>query len=218
MRRSNAAHAEVARLTAKVAATGAVPVFVVYNIPHRDCGQHSAGGARGGDAYRRWIQAVAAGMAEECAPFGAAGRRWPTMASKRAGSVSGDGTSPFSMRAIRSLIVAGSVASAGQLGYGLGLFLLVAAAYLMHRGVGHGMAMDDGAGSGRLPSLPLLWFNTAILALVTRDTMIGVAVPLLPLRWLGVNAGLRAMALADAEERFTGKPSRIARLVKPLVS
>lgn len=45
------------------------------------------------------------------------------------------------------------------------MFLLVAAAYLMHRGVGHGMAMDHGAGSDRLPSLPLLWFNTAILAL-----------------------------------------------------
>jgi glycine/D-amino acid oxidase-like deaminating enzyme len=39
-----------------------------------------------------------------------------------------------------------------------------------------------------------------------------------PVRWLGINAGLRAMALADAEERITGLPSRIARLVKPLVS
>lgn len=45
------------------------------------------------------------------------------------------------------------------------MFLLVAAAYLMHRGVGHGMAMDHGAGPDRLPSLPLLWFNTAILML-----------------------------------------------------
>jgi glycine/D-amino acid oxidase-like deaminating enzyme len=39
-----------------------------------------------------------------------------------------------------------------------------------------------------------------------------------PARWLGINAGLRAMMLADAEERITGRPSRIARLVKPLVS
>ncbi len=38
-----------------------------------------------------------------------------------------------------------------------------------------------------------------------------------PLRWLGVNAGLRAMAAADVEERLTGRPSRIARLVSPLV-
>lgn len=37
-----------------------------------------------------------------------------------------------------------------------------------------------------------------------------------PLRWAGVNAGLRAMALADAEERATKRPSRIARLMAPL--
>ena len=36
-----------------------------------------------------------------------------------------------------------------------------------------------------------------------------------PLRWLGVNAGLRAMTLADAEERVTHRPSRIARLMAP---
>jgi len=38
-----------------------------------------------------------------------------------------------------------------------------------------------------------------------------------PLRWLGINTGLRAMALADAEERITRRPSRIARLAAPLV-
>ena len=38
-----------------------------------------------------------------------------------------------------------------------------------------------------------------------------------PLRWLGVNAGLRTMAAADVEERMTGRPSRLARLVSPLV-
>ncbi len=38
-----------------------------------------------------------------------------------------------------------------------------------------------------------------------------------PLRWLGVNAGLRAMAAADVEERLTGRPSRLARVVAPLV-
>ena len=38
-----------------------------------------------------------------------------------------------------------------------------------------------------------------------------------PLRWLGVNAGLRAMTLADAEERLTGRPSRIARAMAPLL-
>jgi len=39
-----------------------------------------------------------------------------------------------------------------------------------------------------------------------------------PLRWLGVNAGLRAMAVADLEERLTSRPSRVARLVAPFVS
>lgn len=39
-----------------------------------------------------------------------------------------------------------------------------------------------------------------------------------PLRWLGVNAGLRAMTWADTEERVTGRPSVVARLVRPLVS
>ncbi len=38
-----------------------------------------------------------------------------------------------------------------------------------------------------------------------------------PLRWLGINAGLRAMTWADAEERVTGRPSVLARAVAPLV-
>jgi glycine/D-amino acid oxidase-like deaminating enzyme len=37
-----------------------------------------------------------------------------------------------------------------------------------------------------------------------------------PLRWTGINTGLRAAALADAEERLTGRPSRIARLTAGL--
>jgi hypothetical protein len=37
-----------------------------------------------------------------------------------------------------------------------------------------------------------------------------------PLRWLGINAGLRAMSLADAEEDRSGRASRLARLVSPL--
>jgi len=38
-----------------------------------------------------------------------------------------------------------------------------------------------------------------------------------PLRWLGINTGLRAMSVADAEERLTGRPSVVARAVRPLV-
>jgi len=38
-----------------------------------------------------------------------------------------------------------------------------------------------------------------------------------PMRWLGINAGLRALTLADVEERLTRRPSRIARLASPLL-
>ena len=38
-----------------------------------------------------------------------------------------------------------------------------------------------------------------------------------PLRWLGINAGLQAMRLADVEERVTGRPSVIARAMSPLI-
>ncbi|MFD3404698.1 NAD(P)/FAD-dependent oxidoreductase [Kribbella sp. NPDC058693] len=38
-----------------------------------------------------------------------------------------------------------------------------------------------------------------------------------PLRWLGINAGLRAMTLADVEERVTRRESVIARLMAPLL-
>ncbi|MFL6173673.1 MAG: NAD(P)/FAD-dependent oxidoreductase [Marmoricola sp.] len=38
-----------------------------------------------------------------------------------------------------------------------------------------------------------------------------------PLRWLGINGGLQAMRLADAEERLTGRPSLVARAMSPLI-
>ena len=38
-----------------------------------------------------------------------------------------------------------------------------------------------------------------------------------PLRYLGANGGLRAMRLADVEERVTGRPSVIADLMSPLL-
>ncbi len=38
-----------------------------------------------------------------------------------------------------------------------------------------------------------------------------------PLRWLGINAGLQAMRIADLEERVTGRESRIARAMSPLI-
>jgi glycine/D-amino acid oxidase-like deaminating enzyme len=38
-----------------------------------------------------------------------------------------------------------------------------------------------------------------------------------PLRWLGLNAGVRVVGLADAEERLTGRESLIARAMAPLL-
>jgi glycine/D-amino acid oxidase-like deaminating enzyme len=38
-----------------------------------------------------------------------------------------------------------------------------------------------------------------------------------PLRWLGINAGLRAMTWADREELRTGRESRIAKVVSPFI-
>lgn len=39
-----------------------LPVLVAYNIPGRDCGSHSGGGAGSPDAYRAWISGLAAGI------------------------------------------------------------------------------------------------------------------------------------------------------------
>ena len=41
------------------AASGSLPVFVVYFIPNRDCGEYSAGGAVSADFYREWTSIVA---------------------------------------------------------------------------------------------------------------------------------------------------------------
>ncbi|MGI5455165.1 glycoside hydrolase family 6 protein [Streptomyces sp. CA-249302] len=43
---------------------GRTALLVLYNIPHRDCGQYSQGGAADGDAYREWIDGVAAGIGD----------------------------------------------------------------------------------------------------------------------------------------------------------
>lgn len=46
------------------AADGAVPTLVAYNIPQRDCGSHSAGGAASAADYRTWIRELATGVGE----------------------------------------------------------------------------------------------------------------------------------------------------------
>ena len=53
---------EVNQAVKTITSTGALPVFVAYNIPGRDCGSYSGGGAQGANAYRRWIRDLATGI------------------------------------------------------------------------------------------------------------------------------------------------------------
>ncbi|MEV0191469.1 glycoside hydrolase family 6 protein [Kitasatospora purpeofusca] len=52
---------QVSRRAAEVDRT---PVFVAYNIPHRDCGLYSAGGATDAAAYRAWITGLAEALGD----------------------------------------------------------------------------------------------------------------------------------------------------------
>lgn len=53
---------DVSNAVSRITGARALPVFVAYNIPNRDCGQYSAGGAGSADAYKRWIRAFANGI------------------------------------------------------------------------------------------------------------------------------------------------------------
>ncbi len=53
---------DVSNAVSRITGANALPVFVAYNIPNRDCGQYSAGGAGSADAYKRWIRAFANGI------------------------------------------------------------------------------------------------------------------------------------------------------------
>ncbi|CAM5583812.1 Endoglucanase A [Streptomyces avidinii] len=55
---------EIRRARAGARAAGRTLVLTAYNIPYRDCGQHSAGGAADAAAYRRWIGAFADNIAD----------------------------------------------------------------------------------------------------------------------------------------------------------
>jgi endoglucanase len=46
---------------------GRTALLVLYNIPHRDCGQYSQGGAADGNAYRAFVDGVAAGIGDRAA-------------------------------------------------------------------------------------------------------------------------------------------------------
>jgi endoglucanase len=50
-------------LAAAARAAGRMPVLTVYNIPGRDCGSYSAGGAADAAGYRAWTDSLAAALA-----------------------------------------------------------------------------------------------------------------------------------------------------------
>lgn len=43
----------------KAKETQTIPIFVLYNIPNRDCGSHSSGGANSAFKYREWVDRLA---------------------------------------------------------------------------------------------------------------------------------------------------------------
>ncbi|MBO0701587.1 MAG: glycoside hydrolase family 6 protein [Candidatus Dormibacteraeota bacterium] len=58
----NSARVTVAETADRAAGKGQVPVFVAYNIPGRDCGGLSAGGAQNTAQYEAWINGIAQGL------------------------------------------------------------------------------------------------------------------------------------------------------------
>ena len=52
----------VAAYAGAAQAAGAMPVFALYGIPHRDCGSFAAGGFATAADYRGWIDHVSAGL------------------------------------------------------------------------------------------------------------------------------------------------------------
>jgi endoglucanase len=53
---------DVSSYVGAAAAAGKMPVLVAYNIPNRDCGGYSAGGAAAAADYAAWIQGVVNGI------------------------------------------------------------------------------------------------------------------------------------------------------------
>jgi len=56
--------AQVRAALAGARAQHAVPVFVAYNIPGRDCSQYSAGGAPSDSAYQEWINSISGALGD----------------------------------------------------------------------------------------------------------------------------------------------------------
>jgi endoglucanase len=53
---------ETKGIVSQAKAGGRTPVLVAYNIPNRDCGQYSSGGAESDDEYRGFVQQMADGI------------------------------------------------------------------------------------------------------------------------------------------------------------
>ncbi|RCH68428.1 endoglucanase [Streptomyces sp. SDr-06] len=60
----NNPEATVRGYTEAAASQGRTALLVLYNIPHRDCGQFSKGGAPDSEAYRDWVDQVARGIGQ----------------------------------------------------------------------------------------------------------------------------------------------------------
>ncbi|MGW6460824.1 glycoside hydrolase family 6 protein [Streptomyces sp. NPDC055078] len=58
------AEQETRKLTEAAAKADRDALLVLYNIPHRDCGQFSQGGAADGNVYRDWVDQVAKGIGD----------------------------------------------------------------------------------------------------------------------------------------------------------
>lgn len=58
---------EVREMTKFIRGQRALPVYVAYNIPNRNCGLYSAGGAVDAEAYLRWIRSMAKGIGRRSA-------------------------------------------------------------------------------------------------------------------------------------------------------
>ncbi len=64
---TSAVRAQVDAFVGAAQAAGKIPIMVVYNMPNRDCGGASGGGAPSHTAYRQWIDQVAAGLSGRAA-------------------------------------------------------------------------------------------------------------------------------------------------------
>jgi endoglucanase len=94
----------VAARVKAAAAAGSTPVLVAYNIPHRDCGLHSSGGASDGRAYRAWIGQIARGIGSA-----------PAIVILEPDALAGMGCLPRRLRAERSALIRQAVATLSAL-------------------------------------------------------------------------------------------------------